>query len=721
MCGICGFIGPAPGIWDRSGTLEAMKDRIVHRGPDDEGSFLDADAALGFRRLSIIDLASGHQPMTNEDGSVVVTFNGEIYNYQAIRDELLAAGHRFATNADTEVLVHGWEQWGEALLERLRGMFAFVIWDARTKTAFFARDFFGIKPLYYALLATGTTSAAPPSAPAKTPPAVSAGPASADASTGAPADASADAPTGAPADAPAAATLVYASEIKAILAYPGYDKQLNAEALDQYLSFQYSVLPETFFKGIFKLGPGECLSFHPETGACTHRRYFDPLPAPPTHPTTPATPAAPAPPASANEAPAPPASANETLEQAVERIKTTMRESVHAHMIADVEVGSLLSSGIDSSYITALYPNQRTYTVGFETADGERYNEINFAQNTAAELGKDNTSHIITPREYWDAIPRIMYHMDEPLADASAVALYFLDELVARDVKVVLSGEGADEFFGGYPIYHEPFSLAGYQRLPRFLRRVLAALARAVPGTWRGKSFLQRGALTVEERHIGNGYIFTVPERERLLRKRTARQTPEELCRPSYEHLAALRPGLDDTGKMQYLDYHFWLPGDILLKADKMSMAHSLESRVPFLDREVFALASTLPLACRVDDETTKVALRRAALEVLPPHVANKPKLGFPVPMRVWLKEDAWYTRVRETLTSETAAAFFDVDMLVALMDEHRAGGADNHRKIWTAYVFLIWYAVFFEDMPLEVPLEAETGAVEAEPGAVEA
>jgi asparagine synthase (glutamine-hydrolysing) len=654
-----------------------MKTSIIHRGPDDEGSFFDGQAALGFRRLSIIDLASGHQPMTNEDGSVIVTFNGEIYNHLDIRAELIAAGHVFATKADTEVLVHGWEQWGEGLLEHLRGMFAFVIWDARTSVAFAARDFFGIKPLYYASID---------------------------------------------------GTLVYGSEIKAILAYPGYRRQLNLEALDQYLSFQYSALSETFFKGIFKLGPGECMTFSPATGALEIRRYFDPLPTPSSaaqlggdfpsasqtsssSQTSPDQQTAPPPQTSQTsqtaQAPQPsPASQtvpnNDPFAATVERIKAVMRESVSAHMIADVEVGSLLSSGIDSSYITALYPNQRTYTVGFETADGDKYNEIDFARGTAEELSKDNTSHIITPEEYWDAIPRIMYHMDEPLADASAVALYFLDELVARDVKVVLSGEGADEFFGGYPIYHEPLSLAGYQKLPHFLRTAAAALSRLLPRGMKGKSFLERGALRVEERHIGNGYIFTADERERLLRQVGTRQTPEELCRPCFEHVVAAKPGIDDTAKMQYIDYNFWLPGDILLKADKMSMAHSLESRVPFLDREVFALATTLPLDYRVNDETTKVALRRAALEVLPPRVANKPKLGFPVPMRVWLTEDVWYERVRATLTSSIAERFFNTEQLVALMDEHRAGRVDNYRKIWTVYVFCIWYAVFFEGMDVE-------------------
>jgi asparagine synthase (glutamine-hydrolysing) len=601
-----------------------MKDRIIHRGPDDEGSYLGEGVALGFRRLSIIDLNHGHQPMTNEDKSVVVTFNGEIYNYRDVRDELVARGHRFATDADTEVLVHGWEEYGEGLLSRLRGMFAFIIWDEHTQTAFGARDFFGIKPFYYTLQG---------------------------------------------------GTLVYASEIKAILAYPGIEPQLNFEAFEQYLSFQYSALPETFFKGIFKLGPGECFTFR--AGEMSVRRYFDPLPAVRqaadlNHP--------------------------DPFEHTVEQIKQVMADSVQAHMIADVEVGSLLSSGIDSSYITALYPNERTYTVGFETADGVKYNEISYAEQAAAEMGKSNTSHVISPEEYWDAIPRIMYHMDEPLADPSAVALFFLDELVAKDVKVVLSGEGADEFFGGYPIYHEPLSLASFQRLPRPLRRALATIARAVPVPFRGKSFLERAAKSVEERYIGNGYVFTVAERTRLLKDPVTSTTPEELTAPCF----AAAQGFDDTARMQYVDYHFWLPGDILLKADKMSMAHSLESRVPFLDKEVFELATTLPLEYRVNSETTKVALRAAALSTLPERIAKRPKLGFPVPMRVWLTEDRWYAQVRAAFEDETARRFFNIEMLINLLDEHRDGRADNHRRIWTVYVFLIWYRVFFQNEAID-------------------
>ena len=630
MSGICGFIGSAREVHDKEKTLQAMRDRIVHRGPDDEGSHIDERAALGFRRLSVIDLAGGHQPKTNEDGNLILTIDGTIYNYQELREELLTLGHRFLTDSDSEVLVHCWEEYGEGLLERLRGMFAFVIWDAKTQTVFGARDFFGAKPFYF----TQRND-----------------------------------------------TFIYASEIKSILEYPGVRPELNPEALEQYLSLQYSALPETFFKGIFKLGPGECFTF--ENGELSIRRYFDPLPA-----------------TRSVEA------IREEMKQqgftseaspfdyTVEKIKQVIAESVQAHMVADVEVGSLLSSGIDSSYVTALYPNEHTFTVGFETADGSKYNEISFAKQAAEEMGKTNTSLVISAEDYWNTIPRIMYHMDEPLADPSAVALFFLDELAAKKVKVVFSGEGADEFFGGYPIYHEPLGLAGFQKLPRGLRRALATVAMSIPFRFKGKSFLDRASKTVEERYVSNAYHFSVSEREALLKAPVHAPSPLLLTQPLYAKVTSA----DSTAKMQYIDYNLWQPGNILLKGDKMAMAHSLEGRFPLLDLNVFSLAKTLPLEYRVNDETTKVALRAAARGVLPERIAKRPKLGFPVPMRVWLKEDRWYGRVKELFVSETAQRFFHTELLVKLLDTHRSGKADNSRKIWTIYVFLIWYGVFFEE-----------------------
>ena len=625
MSGICGFIGSAREVDDKEQLLLAMKNKIVHRGPDGEGSFIDKQAALGFRRLSTIDPVGGSQPRTNEDSGVVLTMDGTIYNYRDLREELIGRGHNFTSDSDSEVLLHCWEEYGENMLDRLRGMFAFVIWDAKKQTAFGARDFFGAKPFYYTQRE---------------------------------------------------GTLVYASEIKSMLEYPGLKPELNLEALEQYLSLQYSALPETFFKGIYKLGPGECFTF--ESGELSIRRYFDPLPAALTV-------------EAIREEMA--EQGGDPFDYTVEKIKQVVAESVQAHLIADVQVGSLLSSGIDSSYVTALYPNEYTFTVGFDTADGVKYNEISYAKQAAEEMGKKNSSRLISAEEYWAAIPKIMYHMDEPLADPSAVALYFLDELAAKEVKIVFSGEGADEFFGGYPIYHEPLGLAGFQRLPRGLRRALASLARAVPFRFKGKSFLDRASKTVEERYVSNAFHFTVAEREALLKSPVHAPSPQSLTQPYYAKVTHA----DDTGKMQYIDYNFWQPGNILLKGDKMAMAHSLEGRFPFLDLKVFTLAKTLPLEYRVNSETTKLALRAAAREILPERIAKRPKLGFPVPMRVWLKEDRWYKQVKEAFESETAQQFFYTGLLVDLLEAHRSGKADNSRRIWTIYVFLIWYGVFFD------------------------
>ncbi len=610
MCGIVGFVADTPNAEE---VLGNMMDAIAHRGPDDARKYMSGNAALGFRRLAIIDLEHGVQPMCNETGDVVVTFNGEIYNHLEVRKELIDKGHKFATNSDTECLVHAYEEYGYDMLDHLRGMFAFVIWDDKKKRLFGARDFFGIKPFYYARVKGG---------------------------------------------------FIYASEIKAILEHPLYHKEFNPEALDQYMSFQYSVLPETMFKGIYRLLPGHYLVY--ENDQLKIQRYFNPLPQPEN---------------------------TKTFEEQVADIKETMHESVQAHMIADVEVGSLLSSGIDSSYIAALYPGNKTYTVGFETADN-KYNEIDYAVDTANILGKENTHRIISPTDYWQSIPLVMYYMDEPLADPSAVALFFLDKMVAEDVKVVLSGEGADEFFGGYNIYHEPYSLEGYQKIPKPLRKAAGGVAKSLPGHFKGKNFLIRGSKDLSERFIGNANMFSMEERKRILKHVSTDKTPQDLTAPHYAQVE----GLDPVAQMQYIDDNFWLPGDILLKADKMSMAHSLESRVPFLDKKVFDLSRRLPVEHRLNGFTTKYALRTAAHEVLPEKVTSKKKLGFPVPMRVWLKEDKYYEIVKERFESEAAKQFFNTDELVKLLDDHKNDVVDNSRKIWTIYVFLIWYDVFFND-----------------------
>ena len=612
MCGICGFTGEVlDENENREAVLRRMTDVITHRGPDSSGFYLGDGIAMGFRRLSIIDITeSGDQPIYNEDKTLVLTFNGEIYNYRPLREELLAKGHTFRTQTDSEVLVHGFEEWGPGLLNRLRGMFGFAIWNTKEKSLFLARDFFGIKPLHYSMQD---------------------------------------------------GRFLYGSEIKSLLAFPGFRRKFNARALDRYISFEYMPPPETFFEDVFLLPPAHYLVL--KDGKIEITRYWEPKFRP---------------------------EEGMTEEEAVQAIADVFEDSVAAHKISDVEVGCFLSSGVDSSYVSTYFAGQKTFTVGFDY--GERYNEIDFAKDLSEKIGLEHHYKVISPEEYWGNIRKVQYHMDQPVADASCIALYFVSKIASEYVKVVLSGEGADELFGGYNIYHEPDDLAGYQKLPLFLRRAAAAVAKALPFSFRGKSFLIRGAQTIEENFIGNCSMFTMEEKRRLLKPGLPCTRPQEVTKPVYDRAQ----GLDDVTKMQLLDINVWLAGDILLKADRMSMANSLELRVPFLDKEVFAVASRIPRRLRVNRENTKVAMRKAALRRLPTATAQKKKLGFPVPTRVWLREDRYYNIVRQAFESETAAQFFQTKELVALLDEHRAGRRDNNRKIWTIYVFLIWYDIYF-------------------------
>lgn len=610
---MCGFVGFTNYINDDGVLLGSMMDKIVHRGPDAAGSYVDSDIALGFRRLSIIDLEGGNQPMFNEDGTLVLVFNGEIYNYKQLREELAELGHIFGTNADSEVVLHGFEAWGNEVVSRLRGMFAFVIYNKDDKSIFGARDMFGIKPFYYTLTEN---------------------------------------------------SFLFGSEIKAFIAHPEFKKQLNEQALAHYLSFQYSPTEETFFKGTYKLPPAHYFTF--KDGKLEKTRYFKP---------------------EFNVVPG-------VLPFYADEVDKTVRESVEAHKIADVEVGSFLSSGIDSSYIAEAAKVDKTFTVGFESGDGDRYNEIGFAKQFADTIGVENISKVITPEEYWTEFPKIQYHMDEPLADPAAIALYFVSKLASQHVKVVMSGEGADELFGGYRIYAEPLTLTFYDRMPFALRRFVSRVCDYLPKIY-GVNYLIRRGKTIEERYIGNANIFSKKERDRLLKSDIAKSTvkPKVLCDKFYDEVA----NKDDVTKMQYLDINMWLMGDILLKADKTSMANSLELRVPFLDKKVMELAATLPLDCRVNTVSTKLALRSAAEKTLPRITAQKDKLGFPVPIREWLKQDEYYGTVKEAFTGETAEKYFNTKVLLRLLDAHRDGKIDLSRKIWTVYTFLVWHKEYFE------------------------
>ena len=609
MCGLCGFTGKTENGKD---ILKNMTDVITHRGPDSVGYYCDDTMSMGFRRLSIIDLEGGSQPIFNEDKSLVLMFNGEIYNHKQLREELISCGHRFYTNTDSEVLVHGFEEWGEKLLNRLRGMFGFAIYNKKDGSVFIARDFFGIKPMHYTVVDH---------------------------------------------------QLIYGSEIKSILQHPAYEKKFNYKALDNYLSFQYAVPPETFFEGIYCLLPGHFLWFR--EGKVSITRYFEATFTP---------------------------DKKLSEKDAVDRIEAAFEDSVNAHKISDVEVGCFLSSGVDSSYVSTYFADQKTFTVGFDF--GERYNEISWAQNLSKEIGVDHYTHLISSEEFWSHVPKVQYHMDQPLADPSCIALYFVCRLASEHVKVVLSGEGADELFGGYTVYNEPHVFKTYQKLiPQKVRYALARSAKKWPHI-KGRGYILRGARKTEDKFIGNAFMYDDEEKRAILKDPSIVTRPQELCRKFYDRVRSY----DEVTKMQYLDINLWMVGDILLKADRMSMANSLELRVPFLDKEVFNVARTIPTNLRIAHGTTKYAMRQAALRHLPKATAKKKKLGFPVPTRVWLRDKKYYDVVRKMFTSETAKKFFNTDLIISYLDDHFNNKEDNSRKIWTIYVFLVWYNIYFGD-----------------------
>ncbi len=610
MCGFVGFTGSKE---NKENIIKKMSDKIIYRGPDSSGYYCDKNIALGFRRLSIIDLEEGSQPIYNEDKTMVIVFNGEIYNYNEIRGKLINLGHNFKTNSDTEVILHGYEQFGEKILTELRGMFAFSIYNMNTNELFIARDFFGIKPLYYSNLN---------------------------------------------------GNLIFASEIKCILEHPDIKKELNIQALQNYLSFQYSVPNETFFKGINCLPPAHFLKF--KDGNIEITKYWN---------------------IQFKE------DKTLDLENAVNKINDVFKDSVEAHKISDVEVGCFLSSGVDSSYVASQFEGQKSFTVGFDHGNEKHnYNEITYAQEFAKMINQDHYSKKITDEEFWDVVPKVQYYMDQPHADPSCIALYFVCNIASKHVKVVLSGEGADELFGGYRIYHEPFSL-NKMKIPRPIWKVLNSICEIIPYEFKGKNYIARASKKVEERFIGNANLFTDKEKRKILKNTQDMLKPQDITKKYYDEVKEK----DDIIKMQNVDMNLWMVGDILLKADRMSMANSLELRVPFLDKEVWKVASTLPLKYKVTaDGTTKMAMRKAAMKNIPEEVASRAKLGFPVPTREWLKEEKYYSKVKEEFQTENSNKFFNEQEILKLLEDHYKLKKDNSRKIWTIYVFLVWYKQFF-------------------------
>ena len=601
MCGIAGFIGKDK---NKKKIIKAMCDRIAHRGPDAEGFYVKGDVALGQRRLSIIDIEGGKQPMFSEDGKLVIVFNGEIYNYKELKKELKE--YPFQTESDTEVLIYGYRKWGYDLPNHLRGMFAFALYDMEEKTLFCARDHFGIKPFYY-YYNDGT--------------------------------------------------FMFASEIKAFLDHPKFEKKFNESLIAPYLSFSFTPTTETFFEGVKRLDAGNYLTY--KDGQINIKRYFDL-----TFPIE-----------------------EKDYDKTVEEIGKVMDDSTRHHMISDVEVGSFLSSGVDSSYLVSLAKPSKTYTVGY---DIPRYNEIDYAKDLTDKLKINNTSKKITKEEYMKVLDKIMYHMDEPASDPAVVALYFVANLASKDVKVVLSGEGADEFFGGYNYYREEVDYSFYNKIPFFIRHGISKFCSLFPPV-RGINFLVRRGEKLEDSYIGVNKVWSDKEIKKLLKTPVTIQN-KEITKPVFDKFK----GQSNIVKMQAIDINFWLMKDILQKADRMTMANSLEGRVPFVDREVFKIASSLPLNYKVTKENTKVALRDAAKKVIPNESYKKKKLGFPVPIRDWMREDDVYKEIKKTFNSKVCKKYFDKDLLIKMLDEHKNGKKDNYRKVWNVYCFIKWYNVFF-------------------------
>lgn len=613
---MCGFIGCLRAKSNKGNAWienkwNDMNQVITHRGPDEEGVYVDEYINFGFRRLSIIDIDKGHQPLTYENGRYWIVFNGEIYNHIELRRELINKGYSFYTNSDTEVITALYSYDKEHSVRKLRGMFSFIIWDKKEQRLFGARDYFGIKPFYYVQQDDIT---------------------------------------------------YFASEKKSLLFVN--QGELRSDSLQHYLSFQYVPEPETIIKQVKKLPPGYYFTQRPGR-PLSMQRYWQPSFQPVKLPKA----------------------------QLQKEVREALMDSVHMHMRSDVPVGAFLSGGIDSSIIVALakqiHPHVKTFSVGFEK-DG--FSEIDIAEKTAEVMGLENVSYVISPEEFVAELPNIMWHMDDPLADPAAIPLYFVAREAKKHVKVALSGEGADELFGDYNIYREPHSLKMFKYIPRSVKLLLKIFSNVLPEGVKGKSFIERGITPLEERYIGNAKIFEELEKKRLLNNYKPHLPYTKITEKIYKN----SEGYDAITKMQHLDIHTWLRGDILLKADKMTMAHSLELRVPFLDKRVFDVASKIPANMKVKNKTTKYILRKAVEGIVPEHVLNRQKLGFPVPIRYWLKNEL-YDWALQLIHSSQTSEIFNKQMVFQLLDAHVMNKKDNSRKLWAILTFMIWHQVYVE------------------------
>ncbi len=695
MCGIVGCLALALEAEPDSSWVATATERISHRGPDDEGFYTDNDVALGYKRLAIIDLSqAGHQPMRSADGRYWMVFNGEIYNYVELGRELLEQGVVLRSSCDSEVLLEAYARVGKDVVHKLRGMYAFAIWDSWTRELFCARDQFGIKPFYYRLdqnpqqgpggRSSGRHAAAGPdegngdaeALPAGEPddwfaPQLRPGGAGRHA-----ADPARDAGlTGRLPRSPSAMAglpgrpermLRFASERKA-LADPGELRALDHDALRRYLAFQYVPPPGTLTPPVQVLPPGHAMIARPGEPVEIYRYWRADLR--PAQAPSNGTPRA---------------------------ILDVMRDSIAVHLRSDAPLGAFLSGGIDSAAICALAAEHRpdllTFTVGFER---EGYSEIDRAQETAAAIGVKSIPYVISPEEFFHYLPQIIWHLDDPMADAAAVPLWFVAREASKHVKVVLSGEGSDELFGGYAIYHQPGVVRAGEHLPGWGRVPLQRAAALLPAGVKGKGLLERTSIPLRDRYIGNAHVFSGEQIDLITGDGGAAASPFEVTGPIYDQ--AEDAGLDDVSTMQLVDINTWLVGDILVKADRMTMAHSLELRVPFLDREVMAVAARLAREEKIGAGTTKAALREAMSEVLPKAAAQRAKLGFPVPIGHWLKGDA-YGFAEQLLHEAQTDQWVNRAAALRLLECFRDGDpAVTWRHLWVLIVFSLWHRIYVE------------------------
>lgn len=608
MCGFVGFLDKKKKN-EKKKIIKDMADAIIHRGPDSEGYYYDEDVALGFRRLSIIDLKGGDQPIYNEDKTKVIVFNGEIYNYKILREDLKKKGHHFKTNTDTEVILHGYEEYKEELFNKLRGMFAFVIYDIKEKELVGCRDYFGIKPFYYYKRDD---------------------------------------------------EFMFASEIKGMLMHPNFKKEVNDKSLKMYLIFQYSVFEETFFKNVFKLEPGHYFKY--KNGNLEIFKYFDI--------------------AYDKE--------NKPYEEYQKEIKDVLNDSINCHKItSDVEVGSYLSGGVDSSYVVSVAKPNKTFSVGFDVAG---FDETKMAKDFSNLMNIENYSRYISKEDFFKSLPKVEYYTDEPHANLSTVPLLFLSELANKEVKVVLSGEGSDEMFGGYNEYLEPLPVKIYMNLPSFIKKPVAYIASKLPH-FPGQNTLIKYSKPFCERYIGHAQVMNEKEANDILADRLKdNMTTSDVLKPYYDKVK----NRSDVEKKMYIDMHFWLPQDILLKADKMTMANSIELRVPFLDKEVWEVARKIPTKYLIRNKKTKEIFRSVASSEMPDEWSSRRKLGFPVPFSKWIREEEYYKLVKEAFNEKYVDNFFDKKVINDLLEQHYHNIKNNGRKIYNIYIFLVWYKVYF-------------------------